>query len=323
MNDKEPKKIGLLTPPELFDGVIENEILNPEPAPVFGGAWYHKVISSRDEWVGIEATVTLPEVKIARYRDEYDQSLDIDPNVKNLDNPSVYLGGNAVEESDVGLSFSLGVTDLKSNTISKGSIVFRPFWRYITASFKDEGSYDAHGGKYSVAVNGDNCFANYHWRYTEYYYLPGDKIRMTVFSPEADKLQLQIELIERSALASSVKMREKYGWKDPESFLSPVFSSEGHGNGNKTEFKRVNAIDQSGNEGGTAVVSGTEIKNAVWHSTYLYRIINGKMYRVPMNESRRAATDAPDASKFTVITDCERSPIGGETVTIHPNISVK
>lgn len=308
----------ILTPPDLFEGTIENEILNPEPAPAFGGAWYHKVVSTRDEWVGIEATVTLPEVKIARYKGEYDQSLDYDPNVKNLDNPSVYLGGNAYEESDVGLSFSLGVTDIKSNTISKGSIAFRPFWRYITEGFKDEGGYDAHGGKYSVFVNGDNCFANYHWRYTEYYYLPGDKVRITVFSPEEDKLQMQIELIEKSTLESSVAMREKYGWKEPQSFVSPVFSSEGHGKGNKAEFKRVNAIDQSGNEGGTAIASQTEIKNALWHSTYLYRIINGKMYRVPMNESRRAATDAPDASKFTVVTDEKLSPLGGECVSICP-----
>ncbi len=308
----------LLTPPELFDGIIENEILNPEPAPVFGGAWYHKVVSSRDKWVGIEATVTLPEVKIARYKGEYDQSLDFDPVVKNLDNPSVYLGGNACEESDVGLSFSLGVTDIKSNTISKGSIAFRPFWRYITEGFKDEGGYDAHGGRYSVFVNGDNCFANYHWRYTEYYYLPGDKLRLIVYSPEEDKLQLQIELIEKSTLESSVTMREKYGWNDPQSFVSPVFSADGSGK-TPAEFKRVNAIDQSGNEGGEAIATQTEIKNALWHSTYLYRIINGKMYRVPMNESRRAATDAPDGTKFTVITNESLSPLGGELVSIHPS----
>lgn len=309
----------ILPQPELYSGTIEGEAQKPEPAPVFGGAWYHKVVSSEDAWVGIEATITLPEVKIRRYNADFNDTLNFDPNVKNLDNPSVYLGGNALFESDVGLSFSLGMTDAKSKTISKGSIVFRPFWRYITNKETDEGAYDAHGGKYSVSVTGNNCFANYHWSYTEYYYLPGDTLRIIVFSPEKDKLQLQIEVIEKSTLPESVEMREKYGWKDPENFFSPIFSSEGHGSNVKAEFKRVNAIDQSGNEGGKAIPTDTEVTNAVWHNTYLYRVIDGTLYRVPMDDSRSAKTDAPESDAFTVIDDDEESKNGGEIVSIHPN----
>ena len=81
----------------------------------------------------------------------------------------------------------------------------------------------------------------------------------------------------------------------------------------------MNAIDQSGNEGGNAAMTETEITGAVWHSTYLYRVIDGTLCRVPMNESRRAATDAPYGSAFTVITDDKASAIGGETVSIHPS----
>ncbi len=304
---------------DIYEGEIKGEKLNPKPAPVFGGAWYHKVVSSDDKWAGIEATVTLPEVKLSRYNGESDPSLDVDPNVKSKDNPSVYLGGNALSESDVGLSFSLGVIDTKTNKISTGNIVFRPFWRYITETDQDVGGYDAHGGKYAVTATGNNCFANYHWSYTEYYYLPGDTLRIIVYSPAPDKLQLQIEVIEKSTLASSVEMREKYGWKDPEDFLSPIFTSPGHGKNQNAEFKRVNAIDQSGNEGGTAAPTDTEIKNAVWHSTYLYREIDGTLYRVPMNEARRASTDAPKPEGFVITTDEEASAIGGETVTICPN----
>lgn len=325
-NTAEPKtrkitvvETDVLEAPEIYRGEIAGEKLNPKPAPVFGGAWYHKVVSSDDKWAGIEATVTLPEVKLSRYNGENDKSLDVDPAVKSKDNPSVYLGGNAQSESDVGLSFSLGVIDTKTNKISTGSIVFRPFWRYITDTDQDVGGYDAHGGKYTVAVTGNNCYANYHWSYTEYYYLPGDTLRIIVYSPAPDKLQLQIEVIEKSTLASSVEMREKYGWKDPEDFLSPIFTSPGHGKNQNAEFKRVNAIDQSGNEGGTAIPTDTEIKNAIWHSTYLYREIDGTLYRVPMNESRRASTDAPNPEGFVITTDEEASAIGGETVTISPN----
>lgn len=304
---------------EIYEGEINGEKLNPAPAPVFGGAWYHKVVSSDDKWVGIEATVTLPEVKLSRYNGESDASLNVDPSVKSKDNPSVYLGGNALSESDVGLSFSLGVINGKTNEISKGSIAFRPFWRYITETEQDVGGYDVHGGKYAVTATGNNCFANYHWSYTEHYYLPGDTLRIIVYSPAPDKLQLQIEVIEKSTLEASVEMRKKYGWKDPADFLSPVFSSPGHGRNQNAEFKRVNAIDQSGNEGGTAIPTDTEIKNAVWHSTYLYREIEGTLYRVPMNEARRASTDAPAPEGFVITTDENASAIGGETVTICPN----
>ena len=308
-----------LASPELYLGEIEGEIKNPSPAAVFGGAWYHKVVSSDDKWVGIEATVTLPEIKLSRYKDGHDESLAVDPNAKSMDNPSIYLGGNALSESDVGLSLSLGVINTKTNAISKGSIVFRPFWRYITENDQDVGGYDEHDGRYAVTANGNNCFANYHWSFTEYYYLPGDTLRIIVYSPEPDKLQLQIEVVEKSSLASSVEMREKYGWKDPETFISPIFSSPGHGKNQKAEFKRVNAIDQSGNEGGTAAMTETEVNGAVWHSTYLYRVIDNKLCRVPMDETRRAATDAPYGDAFTVETDEERSAIGGETVSIHPS----
>lgn len=312
------KNSNILTAPPVWEGTIEGEKLNPEAASVFGGAWYYKVVSSKDKWVGIEVVVTLPEVEIRRYKSEFDSSLDFDPSVKNLDNPSVYLGGNALSESDVGLSMSLGVINQRTNEISKGSVAFRPFWRYITSEDQDVGGYDVHDGKYSVSATGNNCFANYHWKYTEYYYLPGDKLRIIVYVPEENKMQLQIEVLEKSTLPESVALREKYGWKDPADFLSPVFTSPGHGTGMDAEFKRVNAIDQSGNEGGTAIPTDTKMTNIIWHETYLYRVIDGTLYRVPMNEERRAATAAPDAKYFTVSSEGAESSLGGEIVTIHP-----
>ncbi len=309
---------GILKAPPVWDGTIQGEKLNPADPEVFGGAWYYKVVSSKDKWVGIEVVVTLPEVEIRRYKSEFDSTLDFDPGVKNLDNPSVYLGGNALSESDVGLSMSLGVINTRTNEISKGSVAFRPFWRYITSEDQDLGGYDAHDGKYSVSANGNNCFANYHWKYTEYYYLPGDKLRIVVYIPEENKMQLQIEVLEKSTLPESVEIREKYGWKDPADFLSPVFTSPGHGTGMDAEFKRVNAIDQSGNEGGTAIPTDTKVEGIIWHETYLYRVIDGVLYRVPMNESRRGTTAAPESKYFTVSYEGVDSSLGGEIVTIHP-----
>lgn len=301
----------------IWEGAIDGEVKNPAPAPVFGGAWYYKTVSSRDKWLGIETTVTLPEIDINRYKGEFDDSLTVDPNAQNLDNPSIYLGGNAMSESDVGLSLSKVALDA-SGTISKGNVAFRPFWRYITSEEQDVGGYDVHGGEYAVTANGNNCFANYHWKYTEYYYLPGDTLRIIVCVPEEGKMQLQIEVLEASTLPSSVEMREKYGWKAPADFLSPVFTSPGHGTGMDAEFKRVCAIDQSGNEGGTAIATDTTVAGVIWHETYLYREIDGTVYRVPMDETRRASTAAPNADKFTVTHDGVDTDKGGEVVTIHP-----
>jgi len=216
---------------------------------------------------------------------------------------------------------SRALIDVENQKLSTGSICFRPFWRYITSEDKDEGGYDAHDGEYAVTANGNNCIANYHWRYTEYYYLPGDKLRMIIYIPAPNKMQLQIEVLEKSTLPSSVEMRKKYGWKDPANFVSPVFTSPGHGTGMNAEFKRVNAIDQSGNEGKTAIATQTEIKNAIWQETYLYREINGTVYRVPMGDNRRGVTSAPDPTKFTVTYEGVDRNLGGEVVTIHPGYS--
>ena len=313
------KDTAVIAEPPVWEGAIAGEKPKPADPKVFAGAWYRKVVSSKDSWVGIEATVTLPEVVIRRYEGEYDETLPYDPAVKNLDNPSVYLGGNAGAESDVGVGFSRTLYNANGSTLTKSSYAFRPFWRYITSTDKDAGGYDVHGGEYAVTANGNNCYANYHWRSTEYYYLPGDTLRMIVYSPEPGKLQLMIEVVAKSTLPSSVAIREKYGWKDPADFISPVFASKGHGTaGTAAEFKRVNAIDQVGNEGKPAIATQTEITGAVWHSTYLYRYIDGVLYRVPMNEARRGETNAPTGEAFVVASTAEERALGAETVTIAP-----
>ena len=311
----------IVTRHPIYTEAIINESGAPIPPSCFQGAYYHKVFSSKDYWTGIEAEVTLPMPDINRYETTYNDSLDIDPNARNLDNPSVYMGGHAMTESDVGLSLK---TSLFKNTsgveaISVGSYAFRPFWRYITTHSYDAGSYDRPNGRfYSVSCSGSgttkNCIANWDFEDTQYYYLPGDKVRMIIYSPKPNWLQLQIELVEASTLPYSVGVRTFNGWKQPESFISPIFPSSGHGD-MKAEFKRVNAIDQVANEGKPAKESTTIVRDAIWHNTYLYRKIDGVQYRVPMNLNRAAVMNCPLPSQF------QSSGIdlltGGETVSIY------
>ena len=305
----------------IYTEVIMNEVGAPTPPSCFQGAYYHKVFSSKDYWTGIEAEVTLPMPDINRYESSYNDSLDIDPNARNLDNPSLYMGGHALTESDVGLSLKTALFRNSSgvNAISVGSYAFRPFWRYITTHSYDAGTYDRPNGRfYSVSCTGSgttkNCIANWDFQDTQYYYLPGDHVRMIIYSPKPNWLQLQIEVIEVSTLPYSVGVRTFNGWKQPESFISPIFPSSGHGD-MKAEFKRVNAIDQVANEGKPAQASTTVVREAVWHNTYLYRKINGLIYRVPMNINRAAVMNCPLASQF--LSSGIDALTGGETVSIY------
>lgn len=302
----------------VFTGIVSGE-KKPSDPDVFEGAWYRKAVSSKSSWLGIEATVTLPEFSIRRYSGSFNASLDADPNAKNLDNPSVYLGGKSNYESDIGVSLSKGLVKSGSGTaVSTGNVCFRPFWRYITAENQDVGGYDKHGGEYAVSANGNNCIGNYHYKYTEYYYLPGDTIRIMVFSPEENKLQFAVQVVSVSTLASSVALREQNGWKQPADFLSPVFYSKGYGTGAATEFKRVTAIDQSGNEGKKAIPTESESRGTVWREVYLYRNVDGKPVRVPMTSKLFGARNAPDDAHVSFAAGEADPAKGGETVTIHP-----
>ena len=99
--------------------------------------------------------------------------------------------------------------------------------------------------------------------------------------------------------------------------MSPVFTSPGN-SVTDAEYKRVNAIDQVANEGKTAIETATTVTNAIWHDTYLYRVIDGILYRVPMTDERCATCAAPYDDRFSVGYDGVDKNNGGEVVTIHP-----
>ena len=315
----------IVNPYPVYTGEIENEAELEAPSKCFGGAWYHKVVSTTDSWIGMEGTVTLPHMDINRYENGNnvitDPENDIEFFMKNLDNPSIYMGGKATSESDVGLSLSR-VTNGKG-TLSTGSVAFRPFWRYITtAQYADEGTYDITNGRnYAVSCSGSgskNCIASHNYSFTQYYYLPGDKLRMIIYSPEPNYLQLQIEVLEVSTDPYSVNLRKENNWAQPENFKSPKFRSNGHNTNMKAEFKRVNAIDQSGNEGKVAIETSTYVKEAIWHESYLYRVIDGVTYRVPMTSRRVNVMNCPNPSAFIIEKSDAQDAVGGEIIQIKP-----
>ena len=281
----------------VFTGKIENEA-KPEKVSDFIGAIYHKVVSSKDDWLGIEATVTLPEF----YGDE-SRVCDGKYGVKTrfMDNPSVYLGSEGKYITDCGLTLS-PVRDPKnlSAIYPDGHKAYRPFWRYQP------------GNNYANSSVTD---------YTSYYY-PGDVVRMSLYCPRENYLQLRIELIKETEIPEYAEFRKAYklGNDYNRVFLSPEFPSESIGSG-KAIFRRVNAIDQVNNEGKPTAKTNAKSLNTVWQEVYLYRNIGGKIYKIPMTPERCSVIDSPTGWKdaFVYSSGGFKKESGGENITLDPH----
>lgn len=295
-----------------FDHVVAHlgdrveDVLPAAPERCFAGAWYRKVMSSRDQWLGIEGVIRLGE--FTPDPDRYD----LDGKGRYMDNPSVYMGGNAKAESDAGLGLNLSYLSGDTSEpldLSAPKRAYRPFWRYIY----DE-AIDVNGNVHRRSINS--------WNITEpqalmYYYFPGDLIRMKIYSPLPDYLQLRIEVLEPTTIPTYVALRRSYGLQNdrPSDFYSPIFRSEGHGVG-EAAYKRVNSIDQYGNEGFKAHATKAGVSTATWEECWLYRNINGQLRKVPFTPERQRANACPASDAFTITP--HETKRGGESIAIHP-----
>jgi hypothetical protein len=275
---------------EVYSNEIDGEILPNGRQKCFAGAWYHKVMSSRDKWLGIEGLIRLGEFTPDQTR------FNLDGYGRFMDNPSVYMGGNAKEESDAGLGLNLTYLsgDLREDLhIGSPKLAYRPFWRYI---YKE--TVDFNGNIERINKNSWNISEP---RSVCYYYFPGDLLRMKIYSPVKNYLQLRIEVVETTTIEKYVKLRESYNLPNnrPKDFYSPLFISEGHGDV-LAEYKRVNSIDQYGNEGYYAKDTDATVSEATWHETFLYREIEGKIYKVPFTRERQMVMTCPSQKAFTV-----------------------
>ncbi len=278
----------------IHEGTVEGEIPPPENSPCFPGAWYNKAVSSKDSWLGIEGIITIPEVNLWDGRFVVDEG-------RYLDNPSIYLGGNGGAESDVGLSWMPVCNNAYCLSPGNDRVAFRPFWRYIDGP--------------------ENIWDNSNYQDPQYYYFPGDTLRMTVFSPEPGYIQMEIEVINVTDIPEYVELRASFRIEDnmPSNFVSPKMPSVGHG-GDNVEFKRVNAIDQVGNEGGPARPTESEINAGIWHEVFLYREIDGELKRVPFTRDRFDSMLCPVSDGFVLDYDHELvdESMGGEAIWIQP-----
>ncbi|NDV81687.1 hypothetical protein [Bacteroides sp. 51] len=134
----------------------------------FDGAYYRKVVSSKDKWLGMGGTVILPQITFDENRKN--------PNKPGqyLDNPSVYMGGNmGGQETDIGLTWE--VVREPNGSVSAERKAFRPFMRR-TSHVSGEAS------NYANAPAEDR-----------YYWYPGDKVTISLQIVNDYKLKFVVE----------------------------------------------------------------------------------------------------------------------------------
>lgn len=242
--------------------------------PCFPGAYYRKAVSSLDVWTGIEGAVTLPTPRFdeGRRREKNPEQF--------LDNPSVYVGGRG-EGTEIDAGVTWEVVRLPDGTTSADRRAFRPFWR-------NKGWHAAEARP-------------------EWYFYPGDTIRMRIETGAAGKLTLRVELVSRGEAGE--KATAAYGAATrPAGPLVQEFDASGFTPGRPQQFKRVNAIDQVGREGKEVEATRAAATGAVWKEVTLLRGAE----RVPMEPKRFTDMRCPGEKYFTV----RSGESGGERVDI-------
>ncbi|WP_187774938.1 hypothetical protein [Pedobacter sp. BS3] len=146
---------------------FDDEVRPAASQPCFSGAFYRKIVSSKDKWLGIGGTVRLPDMV-------FDQSRKNPAKLgQYLDNPSVYLGGNMNgQETDIGLTWEV-IKDEQGN-VSADRRAFRPFLRRTAYSGQDAAYQNAPAQ-------------------SDYYWYPGDEVTLSVRVVADGKIRFTID----------------------------------------------------------------------------------------------------------------------------------
>lgn len=255
-----------------INGYFEGEQRPEVSAKCFAGAYYRKCVTAKDVWSGITGRVVLPTITFDPQR--------VNPAKPDqfLDNPSVYMGGNANgQETDIGLTWE--VVRLPNGSISTDRRAFRPFLRRT--------GYSATG---QTALY-ENAPAQ-----EEYYWYEGEEVTLTLKVSANRMLLFTVE--------GAGKRFER------------EFQCDGYTPTALIEFKRVNAIDQVANEGKPAQATQTKVAGSKWITTSLYRKVAGQEQLVPMHLGRFTDMRCPDSGYFVIDTTAAEAQLGGETIVI-------
>lgn len=194
-----------------------------------------------------------------------------------LDNPSIYLGGSmGNQETDIGMAWE--VIKEENGQVSKERKAFRPFLRRTGHE----------SGQLAVFENAPAEKA--------YYWYPGEEIKMSLVLVADKKVRFVVE-------GAGKKFERE-------------FDCDGYLLKDVGEFKRVNAIDQVGNEGKPVQATKTKVLNTEWKATNLYRLVNGKLTAVPFKKTRYTEMMCPAVKYFYVNASKAQIAVGAESLTI-------
>ncbi len=253
-----------------FESFFPDEVRPDSVKTCFNGAYYRKVVSSKDQWLGIEGKVILPRIFFDLERRNPKKP------GQYLDNPSIYMGGNMNgQETDMGLTWEV-IKD-KDGSISRERKAFRPFFRR-----------SSYGPDRAIWITAPAK--------PEYYWYPGEEVQMSV------------QIISDGMIKLTVKGAGKV--------YEDSFKCVGYRTDVVGEFKRVNAIDQVGNEGKYVRPTKTRVLGAVWEETNLYRKYKNKIVSVPLNRARYTDMRCPDPKYFQIQSTEEDMKKGAEEINI-------
>ncbi|MCC5877543.1 MAG: hypothetical protein JJU11_15085 [Candidatus Sumerlaeia bacterium] len=195
-------------------------------------------------------------------------------NGRPMDNSSIYMGGRSGgQEIDAGVLWEIiREPDGSISTVGKA---FRPFWR-------------------------NNVWANAPAT-PEYYYYPGDVLFMSCTVSGPNELKMVIEVLERAPESPSQEL----------SRFTTTFDAPGFTIGGNQEFKRVNAIDQYGNEGSGAQPTNARVDGGEWLETNLLRGDD----RLPFTTARFTDMRCPNEDNI-IVEQTDNADRGGERITI-------
>ena len=147
---------------------FKGEVRPDKTKTCFNGAYYRKMVSSRDYWLGIGGKVTLPTITFDPLRTNPAKP------GQYLDNPSVYIGGSmGGQETDIGLTWEV-IRDASGN-VSADRRAFRPFLRR------------------TGHLGGQSAFYENAPAVSDYYWYPGEEVEISVQVLTDKKIKFIVE----------------------------------------------------------------------------------------------------------------------------------
>jgi hypothetical protein len=134
----------------------------------------------------------------------------------------------------------------------------------------------------------------------QFYWYPGDVVKMAIVVAGPGRLRLVV--------ADATP--------EPKRVFSTEFDAKGFAPRKPRQFKRVNAIDQVGNEGHPIQPTKAMVVGSLWQETFLLRGAGETTERLPMTPERFTDMRCPAAS-ISITADKDAIAHGGEAIDIH------